>query len=46
LRKLPVPVIGRIDEQALILDLRCLEDGDAFLANLARLDLAGAPETA
>jgi L-seryl-tRNA(Ser) seleniumtransferase len=43
LRKLPVPVIGRIEEQALILDLRCLEDGDGFLANLARLDLDGAP---
>jgi L-seryl-tRNA(Ser) seleniumtransferase len=35
-----VPVIGRIEEQALVLDLRCLEDGDAFLANLAKLDLA------
>ncbi|HKS62326.1 MAG TPA: L-seryl-tRNA(Sec) selenium transferase, partial [Xanthobacteraceae bacterium] len=40
LRALPVPVIGRIEEQALVLDLRCLEDGDAFLANLAKLDLA------
>jgi L-seryl-tRNA(Ser) seleniumtransferase len=39
LRKLPVPVIGRIEEQALILDLRCLEDGDIFVANLAGLDL-------
>jgi len=46
LRALPVPVIGRIEEQALVLDLRCLEDGDAFLANLAKLDLAApdAPE--
>jgi L-seryl-tRNA(Ser) seleniumtransferase len=40
LRKLPVPVIGRIEQQALILDLRCLEDGDAFLANLGRLEIA------
>ncbi|MGB9369159.1 MAG: L-seryl-tRNA(Sec) selenium transferase, partial [Xanthobacteraceae bacterium] len=42
LRKLPVPVIGRIEEQALVLDLRCLEDEAAFLANLKKLDLAGA----
>jgi len=40
LRALPVPVIGRIEAQSLVLDLRCLEDGDAFLANLAKLDLA------
>jgi len=38
LRKLPVPVIGRIEDQALVLDLRCLEDSDAFLASLAALD--------
>jgi L-seryl-tRNA(Ser) seleniumtransferase len=41
LRKLPVPVIGRVADGALLLDLRCLEDGDAFLANLAKLDLGG-----
>ena len=39
LLRLPVPVIGRIDEQALILDLRCLEDEAGFLANLAALDV-------
>jgi L-seryl-tRNA(Ser) seleniumtransferase len=39
LRKLPVPVIGRVADGALLLDLRCLEDGDAFLANLTKLDL-------
>jgi len=38
LRKLPVPVIGRVEDNALILDLRCLEDADAFLASLAKLD--------
>jgi len=38
LRRLPVPVIGRIEGQALVLDLRCLEDGDGFLENLARLE--------
>jgi len=42
LRRLPVPVIGRIAEGALLLDLRCLEDEAAFAANLAPLDLAGA----
>jgi len=39
LRKLPVPVIGRIEGKSLVLDLRCLEDGDRFVANLAKLDL-------
>ena len=41
LRALPVPVIGRIEEQALVLDLRCLEDEAGFVANLAQLDLDG-----
>jgi len=35
LRRLPVPVIGRIEDGALLLDLRCLDDADAFIANLA-----------
>jgi len=35
LRELPVPVIGRIHEGVLILDLRCLEDEVAFAAQLA-----------
>ena len=38
LRQLPVPVVGRIDDNALILDLRCLEDEAGFIANLAALD--------
>jgi L-seryl-tRNA(Ser) seleniumtransferase len=42
LRRLPVPVLGRIDDQALVLDLRCLEDEAAFTANLAGLDPGGA----
>ena len=37
LRRLPLPVIGRISDQALLLDLRCLEDEAGFLANLASL---------
>jgi L-seryl-tRNA(Ser) seleniumtransferase len=41
LRRLPVPVVGRVENGALLMDLRCLEDADAFIANLSRLDLAG-----
>jgi L-seryl-tRNA(Ser) seleniumtransferase len=41
LRRLSIPVIGRIEDQALILDLRCLEDEAGFLTNLAALALDG-----
>ena len=37
LRGLPMPVIGRIAENALLLDLRCLEDEEAFLRNFSAL---------
>jgi L-seryl-tRNA(Ser) seleniumtransferase len=37
LRGLPVPVIGRLADRALWLDLRCLEGPDAFRAQLAGL---------
>lgn len=37
LRRLPMPVIGRVERGALILDLRCLEDEERFLANLSVL---------
>jgi L-seryl-tRNA(Ser) seleniumtransferase len=37
LRRLPVPVIGRIAENALVLDVRTLTDEDAFVAQLASL---------
>jgi L-seryl-tRNA(Ser) seleniumtransferase len=43
LRRLPVPVIGRVENQCLVLDLRCLEDESGFLAGIARLDW-GAPD--
>jgi len=38
-RRLPVPVIGRVEDGAQILDLRCLEDETAFVKNFAALDL-------
>ena len=37
LRRLPVPVIGRIHQGALILDLRCLQDEAGFAAQLSQL---------
>jgi len=40
-RTLPVPVIGRIADQALIFDLRCLEDFAAFTSNLSHLEPTG-----
>jgi L-seryl-tRNA(Ser) seleniumtransferase len=36
-RQLPMPVIGRLQKGALWLDLRCLEDEQAFLSQLALL---------
>jgi L-seryl-tRNA(Ser) seleniumtransferase len=41
-RALPIPVIGRIEDQALIFDLRCLEDEAGFVRNLAALKRVGA----
>jgi L-seryl-tRNA(Ser) seleniumtransferase len=37
LRRLPVPILGRLEDQALILDLRGLDEDEGFLANLAAL---------
>ena len=42
LRGLPIPVIGRIEAGNVVLDLRCLEDEAAFLAQLD--GLGGAPQ--
>jgi L-seryl-tRNA(Ser) seleniumtransferase len=38
-RALPVPVIGRINDGAFIMDLRCLEREDEFLAQLPHLKI-------
>jgi L-seryl-tRNA(Ser) seleniumtransferase len=40
LRGLPLPVIGRIAEDRLLLDLRCLEDAAPFVAQLPALQEA------
>ena len=37
-RALPVPVIGRIQDDTFILDLRCLEDEDGFVSQLSEFD--------
>jgi L-seryl-tRNA(Ser) seleniumtransferase len=39
-RRLPLPVIGRIEDQSLVLDLRCLENEKGFIENLAKLALS------
>jgi len=39
-RALPIPVIGRVSEGALLLDLRCLEDEAGFVGQLGALDLS------
>jgi L-seryl-tRNA(Ser) seleniumtransferase len=36
-RCLPIPAIGRIHDNALVFDLRCLEDETTFVAQLAQL---------
>lgn len=38
-RQLPIPVVGRINDGALWFDLRCLENGKEFVANLTSLEL-------
>jgi L-seryl-tRNA(Ser) seleniumtransferase len=39
-RALPIPVIGRLQDGALLFDLRCLEDETEFLAQLQKLQVA------
>jgi L-seryl-tRNA(Ser) seleniumtransferase len=40
-RQLPIPVVGRIEDNALIFDLRCLENESSFIANVTASDLPG-----
>ena len=40
LRELRSPVIGRIVDNGLLLDLRCLESEETFLSVLSTLDIA------
>ncbi len=40
LRRLPTPVVGRIQQERLLLDLRCLEDEPGFLAQLPEIAAA------
>ncbi|MEQ1890508.1 MAG: L-seryl-tRNA(Sec) selenium transferase, partial [Alphaproteobacteria bacterium] len=35
-RSLPIPVIGRIQDGALLFDLRCLDDESGFLEQIKR----------
>ena len=42
-RRLPVPVIGRIEDGALVFDCRCLECDEPLLSQLAQLDIATHP---
>jgi L-seryl-tRNA(Ser) seleniumtransferase len=42
-RALPVPVIGRIEKDTLVFDLRCLDDEQAFLKNLESLKVPDTP---
>jgi L-seryl-tRNA(Ser) seleniumtransferase len=39
-RCLKIPVVGRIEDRALVLDLRCLDDETGFTSNIASLDLS------
>jgi L-seryl-tRNA(Ser) seleniumtransferase len=38
-RALPVPVIGRVSGGAFLMDMRCMDDESAFLAQLPTLKL-------
>jgi L-seryl-tRNA(Ser) seleniumtransferase len=40
LRQLPVPIVGRLNNGALLLDLRCLDDENLLLAALPALETA------
>jgi L-seryl-tRNA(Ser) seleniumtransferase len=46
LRRLDRPIVGRVEDQAVILDLRCLDDEAGFATTLSSLDLSEAPDGA
>jgi hypothetical protein len=39
LRELPRPVIGRIEKDRFVLDLRCADEEEALLSNLSHFSL-------
>jgi L-seryl-tRNA(Ser) seleniumtransferase len=39
LRELPRPVIGRIEKERLVLDLRCIGEDEPFLSNLSQFNI-------
>jgi len=41
LRALDRPIVGRIEDDGVVLDLRCLSDETGFLSALSGVDLAG-----
>jgi hypothetical protein len=38
MRRLPCPVLGRLHEGKLLLDLRCLDDGEKFIEQARHLE--------
>ena len=38
-RRLPMPVVGRISDGAFLMDLRCLDDEEQFVSQLAGLEV-------
>ena len=42
-RRLPIPVVGRIDKGALLFDLRCLEDEAGFVTTIGALAFTAGP---
>ena len=38
MRRLPCPVIGRLHDGKLLLDLRCLDDGEKFIEQARHLE--------
>ncbi len=44
LRRLPIPVVGRIADGALILDMRCMDDEAGFAAQLPALRSSAPPD--